>query len=146
MHTNQQNRNIASFIARWIVGLLFLMAGIWKVFTLGADVHAQQFFIEGFKEHWIPQWLLRLLGLSIPYIELVVGALVCVGFRTKEALITMGLLLIITTYGHALQTPLFNIDGHTFTRLSLILFVLLAGWEQDKLTLDYWLNVKKETH
>jgi uncharacterized membrane protein YphA (DoxX/SURF4 family) len=138
----QQNAPFASFLARWIVGLLFLMAGYWKVFVLTAQVHAQNFFVNDFSEHWIPSWLLWVLGLAIPYIELAIGVLVCIGFRTREALMTMGLLLIATTYGHALHTPLFDIDGHTFTRLSLILFVLLLGWEKDKTTIDYWLNQK----
>lgn len=136
------NHAIASFLARWIVGLLFLMAGYWKVFDLGADVHAQNFFIEGFKDHWIPVWLLTGLGLSIPYVELILGLCVCLGFRLRESLTIMGLLLIMTTYGHALQTPLFDIDGHTFTRLALILFVLVIGWRDDKTTIDYWLERK----
>lgn len=140
MQANEDNRVIASFLARWILGILFLMAGVWKVFTLGVDVHAEQFFVKGFEKHWIPEWLLMLLGLSIPYVELMIGAMVCIGFRIRIALITMGLLLIVTTYGHALQTPLFNIDGHTFTRLILIIFILLIGWTKDRTTLDYWLT------
>lgn len=133
------NKMIASFLARWIVGLLFLMAGYWKVFELGAQAHAQNFFVDGFNEHWIPVWLLSALGLSIPYLELIIGVFACLGLRIKESVVAMGLLLIITTYGHALQTPLFDIDGHTFTRLALILFVLVVGWQNDKTTVDYWL-------
>lgn len=140
MQLETDNKTIASFLARWIVGLLFLMAGYWKVFELGASVHAQNFFVDGFNNHWIPVWFLWTLGLTIPYLELLVGLLTCLGLRTKESLTIMGLLLIVTTYGHALQTPLFDIDGHTFTRLALIIFVLLAGWSKDKSTLDYWLK------
>lgn len=145
METSSFYRNapVASFIARWIVGLLFLLAGYWKVFIFGAHTHAQNFFVNDFAEHWIPTWLLWALGLSIPYFELIIGALVCVGLRTREALVGMGLLLIVTTYGHSLHTALFDIDGHTFTRLCLILFVLLVGWERDKTTVDYWLEKRK---
>jgi uncharacterized membrane protein YphA (DoxX/SURF4 family) len=142
--TLSKNAPAASFIARWIVGLLFLLAGYWKIFQFGVDVHAQNFFIKDFAEHWIPTWLLWALGISIPYFELIIGALACLGLRTREVFIGMGLLLIITTYGHALHTPLFDIDGHTFTRLCLILFVLMVGWEKDKTTLDYWINKNKQ--
>jgi hypothetical protein len=66
------------------------------------------------------------------------------GLRTREALIAVGLLLIITTYGHALQQPLFDIDGHTFTRLALIVFLLLAPVGNDSYSIDQWLLDRKD--
>ncbi len=134
------NWSIANFIVRWILGLLFLMAGYWKVFVLTPAAHAQQFFVEGFADSWIPEWLLNALGYSIPPLELAAGLLLCIGLRTREALIVVGLLLIVTTYGHALQQPLFDIDGHTFTRLALIIFLLLAPQGSDKYSVDAWLS------
>ena len=137
------NWPIVNFIVRWILGLLFLMAGYWKVFVLTPAAHAQQFFVEGFSDSWIPSWLLHLFGYSIPFLELVAGLLICIGFKTREALIAVGLLLIITTYGHALQQPLFNIDGHTFTRLALIVFLLLAPADSNRYSIDQWLLARK---
>ena len=130
----------ARFICRWILGLLFMMAGWWKVFELGATEHARRFFVEGFAGHWIPEWLLWALGVIIPYFELIAGMLVLAGLKLQWTLTGLGLLLIITTYGHALQQPLFNIDGHTFTRLALIVFLLIAGSDGDRSTADHWLN------
>ena len=138
------NWPIVNFIVRWILGLLFLMAGYWKVFVLTSANHAQQFFVEGFSESWIPGWLLQFFGYSIPFLELVAGLLICIGFRTREALIAVGLLLIVTTYGHALQQPLFDIDGHTFTRLALIVFLLLAPVGNDRYSIDHWLLTRKD--
>jgi len=138
------NWPIVNFIVRWILGLLFLMAGYWKVFVLTPAAHAQQFFVEGFSDSWIPSWLLHLFGYSIPFLELVAGLLICIGFKTREALIAVGLLLIITTYGHALQQPLFDIDGHTFTRLALIVFLLLAPAGIDRYSIDHWLLARKD--
>ncbi len=137
------NWPIVNFIVRWILGLLFLMAGYWKVFVLTPAGHAQQFFVEGFSDSWIPTWLLHLFGYSIPFLELVAGLLICIGFRTREALIAVGLLLIITTYGHSLQQPLFDIDGHTFTRLALIVFLLLAPVGNDRYSIDHLLLARK---
>lgn len=133
-------RVTASFLVRWILGLLFTMAGWWKVFGLGVIAHARGYFVEGFAEHWIPEWLLWILGVTIPYLELIAGLMLLVGLRINWALTALGLLLIVTTYGHALQEPLFDIDGHTFTRLSLIVFLLLAGSRGDRLTVDYWIG------
>jgi len=128
----------ARFICRWILGVLFAMAGWWKVFELGPVAHARRFFVEGFAEHWIPEWLLWAFGVSIPWLELIAGVLILIGWQLRRALTAVGLLLIVTTYGHALQQPLFDIDGHTFTRLALIVFLLLAGCDDDRATLDYW--------
>ncbi len=138
------NWPIVNFIVRCILGLLFLMAGYWKVFVLTPAGHAQQFFVEGFSDTWIPTWLLQLFGYSIPFLELVAGLLICIGFKTREALIAVGLLLIVTTYGHALQQPLFDIDGHTFTRLALIVFLLLAPVGSDRYSIDQWFLARKD--
>jgi len=140
---NSVNWPIANLIVRWIAGLLFLMAGYWKVFVLTPATHAQQFFVEGFADSWIPIWLLQVLGYSIPFLELVAGLLIVIGLKSREALIAVGLLLIVTTYGHALQQPLFDIDGHTFTRLALIVFLLLAPSGSDRYSIDQWLMTRK---
>lgn len=140
---SSKNWPIVTFIVRWILGLLFLMAGCWKVFELTPAVHAQQYFVEGFVDTWIPAWLLQSLGYGIPFLELAVGLLLCVGLRTREALIAVGLLLVVTTYGHALQQPLFDIDGHTFTRLALVVFLLLAPAGSNRYSLDEWLLTRQ---
>ena len=127
---------IAIFLARTMLGLVFLMAGWWKTFTLTPAAHAQKNFIEGFKDHWIPDWLLWALGTAIPPFELVAGALLMAGLWTRLIASLTGLLLLLTTYGHVLQQPLFDIDGHTFTRLALILFVLMIPAQTDRLSID----------
>ncbi|MDT8410157.1 MAG: DoxX family membrane protein [Wenzhouxiangellaceae bacterium] len=133
-------RQTALFICRWVLGLLFAMAGWWKVFELGALEHARQFFVQGFAESWIPEWLLWALGSFIPYLELVAGLLILLGLKLRWALTAVGLLLIVTTYGHALQQPLFNIDGHTFTRLALIVLLLMGDQGHDWTRADFWLE------
>lgn len=138
-----KNWSIVNFTVRWILGLLFLMAGYWKVFVLTPAAHAQSYFVEGFAETWIPVLLLNVLGYAIPYLELLAGILICIGLRTREALVAVGLLLIVTTYGHALQQPLFDIDGHTFTRLAMIVFLLLAPLGSDPYSVDQLLLSRK---
>ncbi len=137
------NWPIIHFIVRWVLGTLFLMAGYWKVFVMTPSVHASRYFIQGFEGSWIPEWLLYALGMSIPVLELAAGLLICIGWRLREALIFIGLLLIVTTYGHALIEPLFDIDGHTFTRLALLVFLLLAPSGSNIFTLDAWLAGRK---
>ncbi|PKM15727.1 MAG: hypothetical protein CVV12_07075 [Gammaproteobacteria bacterium HGW-Gammaproteobacteria-2] len=127
---------IATAFVRFILAILFVMAGWWKVFVLTPMAHAEQFFIGWFADSWIPDALLWSLGLGIPFVELAAGITLLLGWRLRETLATLAVLLIITTYGHALKEALFNIDGHTFTRSALIIFLLVSPSGADRWTLD----------
>ena len=133
----------ARMFARGLVGIIFFMAGWWKCFELTPMQHARGMFVEGFADTWIPAFLLWALGLAIPVVELVAGALLIVGFRTREALIAVGFILLIVTYGHTLQEPLYSTQGHIFPRGVFMLFAFMLPAEEDKLTVDYWLAARK---
>ncbi len=134
----------ARMFARVLVGILFFMAGWWKCFTLTPVTHARGMFVEGYADSWIPAFLLWGLGLARPVVELVAGALLIVGWRTREALITVGFVLLIVTYGHALDEPLYSIQGHILPRGLLMLIALVLPSEEDKLSVDSLL-VRKAT-
>ena len=52
----------AVFVARVVLGLIFFMAGWWKVFEMGAAEHARSFFVEPYAESWLPGWALWTLA------------------------------------------------------------------------------------
>ncbi len=139
------DRGLAIFFARWILGLLFLVRGWYKVFELTPAEHTEQFFLKAFAETWIPEPLLWALGTSIPFVELVGGALLCIGLKVRWVLASFVGLLMITTYGHALREPFYDIDGHTFTYVVLIIFILMAGRDDDGWSLDAWLAGRRES-
>lgn len=134
----------ALFFARWVLGLTFFMAGWWKCFGLGPVGHVRRYFLDGFSETWIPVVLLWAVGLAIPVLELVAGALVCLGFRLRESLVALGGILVIVTYGHLLLEPLYSLQGHIFIRLALLLLVLAGPRERDLLSVDGWLGRRRE--
>ncbi len=133
----------ARFFAREIVGILFLMAGWWKCFELTPVGHTERYFLEAYRDTWIPTALLWATGLSIPVVELAAGALVVIGFRTREALIALGFVLVIVTYGHALVEPLFSTQGHIFPRGIFLLAALALPAEGDRLSIDSWIQPRK---
>lgn len=135
----------ASLFARGILGLLFFMAGWFKVFTLGPVGHAQRFFIQDFADSWISLWLLWSLGVSIPFVELAGGALLLVGFQVRRALIALGFLLLTVTYGHLLLQPLFDITVHILPRAILLLFLLLLPAGSDRWSIDGLIQRKSGT-
>jgi putative oxidoreductase len=133
-------RAVGLVTARVILGLIFGMAGYWKVFELTPIGHAQKLFIGPYANTWIPVWMLWTTGTIIPVVELVSGWLLVVGWRVRESLIALALVLITVTYGHLLLEPLFNFNGHVIPRTLLLLAVALSARADDWFSVDGWLS------
>ena len=132
----------ALLFARSVLGLIFFMAGVWKVFQLGPVEHARKYFLP-FSDTFLPIWSLWLVGVTIPVVELIAGALLILGLRIREALIALGFVLVIVTFGHLLRDPLFNFSGHVIPRLALLLFLLWSPRDQDHFSLDRLLTRRR---
>jgi uncharacterized membrane protein YphA (DoxX/SURF4 family) len=136
------HRAWALLFARFVLGLIFFMAGVWKVFQLGPLEHARKYFLP-FSDTFLPIWSLWLVGVTIPLIELIAGALVILGLRVRDALVALGFVLVIVTFGHLLHEPLYNLTGHVIPRLALLLIVLWCPREEDRFSLDYLLAAQE---
>ncbi len=132
-----KNRAWALLFARGVLGFIFFMAGVYKVFQMGPLGHARKFFTEPYADSFLPMWSLWAVGATIPIIELVAGALVIVGLRTREALVSLGFILVLVTFGHLLKEPLYEFHTHVIPRLALLLFVLMLPREDDRFSLDH---------
>lgn len=130
--------------ARLVLGLIFFMAGLSKTFQLGPLEHARKYFLP-FADTFLPVWSLWFVGATIPLVELLAGALLLIGLRVREALIALGGVLVIVTFGHLLREPLFNLTGHVIPRLALLLFLLWCPRELDRLSLDYLIRPKSNS-
>lgn len=130
------DRAWAILFARLVLGLIFGMAGWGKVFRMGPIEHAHKYFVDPYATSWIPTWLLWALGVSIPFVELASGWLVVVGLLVRPALVALGIVLAIVTYGHLLANFLYEFHSHVIPRLALLLFILVIPREQDLLSLD----------
>jgi hypothetical protein len=112
------------------------MAGFWKTFQLGPLEHARKYFLP-FSDTFLPIWSLWAVGVVIPCVELLAGGLVIIGLRTREALVSLGLVLAVVTFGHLLKQPLYEFHTHVIPRLALVLFILLLPREADTFSIDY---------
>src|ERR1700751_2942873 len=104
-------RSWAIFFAREVLGFIFLMAGVYKVFQLGPLGHARKYFLP-FADTFLPVWSLWATGTAIPIVEFLAAALLVIGFRIRWALITLGFVLIIVTFGHLPKEPLYAFHEH----------------------------------
>jgi uncharacterized membrane protein YphA (DoxX/SURF4 family) len=132
----------AVFLARAVLGLIFFMAGIYKVFQQGPVGHVKQWFLP-YSDTFLPIWSLWAVGLTIPFVELLAGAMVLVGWRTRTALLALGAVLVVVTFGHLLKEPLYAFHEHVIPRLALLIFVLAVPSEADALSLDALLRSRR---
>ncbi len=140
--TGDLHRAWALLFARLVLGLIFFMAGVSKVFQLGPLEHARKYFLP-FSDTFLPVWSLWLVGVTIPVIELLAGALLLLGLRIRDALIALGFVLVIVTFGHLLREPLFNFSGHVIPRLALLLFIMWAPQAHDRFSFDHLLSRRR---
>ncbi len=56
------------------------MAGAFKVFSLTPAGHVRKWFLP-FQDTFLPVWSLWVVGLMIPFVELIGGALLLLGWR-----------------------------------------------------------------
>jgi uncharacterized membrane protein YphA (DoxX/SURF4 family) len=129
------NRAWALLFARLVLGLIFFMAGVMKVFQLGPIEHARKYFLP-FNDTFLPTWSLWAVGVTIPFVELIAGAMVIIGLRTRDALIALGWVLVVVTFGHLLRDALFDFSGHVIPRLALLIFILCFPREDDRFSVD----------
>lgn len=142
-HIMNKNRAWALLFARGVLGFIFFMAGVYKVFQMGPLGHARHYFVEPYADSFLPAWSLWAVGTVIPIVELVAGALVIIGLRTRDALVALGCILVIVTFGHLLKEPLYEFHTHVIPRLALLLFILMLPREDDRFSLDYFLSLRK---
>ena len=134
------DRAWALLLARWLLGLMFFMGAIWRVFQLGPVEHARMFFVEPYAETFLPTSLLWIAGTSVPWVELVAGTLLLVGLWVRPALLGVGAVLLLVTFGHLVLEPLHSFSSHVIPRAALVLFLLSMPRDQDVLSLDHWLG------
>lgn len=130
------DRAWAIFIARFILGVVFFVAGVYKVFMWGPLEHARTLFVGPYAETFLPVWSLWASGASVPVLELVFGGLVLVGLWTRPALFVLGAILVMVTFGHLLLQSSTSINPYILPRSALLLIVLLLPGEADLFSLD----------
>jgi uncharacterized membrane protein YphA (DoxX/SURF4 family) len=135
MTADARARSWAILFARLVLGFIFFMAGVYKVFTLTPAGHVRKLFLP-YRDTFLPVWSLWAAGLAIPFVELIAGALLLIGLRVRMALVALGFVLVVVTFGHLLHAPLYPFHEHVIPRLALLLFVLLMPREDDRFSLD----------
>ena len=126
--------------ARLVLGLMFFQGALWRVFELGPREHARRFFVDPYLGSFLPEWSLWAAGTTVPFVELVGGALVLLGVWRLAGLVMLGGVLVVVTFGHLVAEPIFALNAHVIPRLILLVFLLVTPPEWDRFSVDEWLR------
>jgi len=140
----RSDRAWAILFARLVLALIFFMAGAYKVFEQGPLEHARTWFLP-YRDTFLPVWSLWAVGTAIPFVELAAGALLLIGWRVRAALLALGAVLVIVTFGHLLKEPLYPFHEHVIPRLALLVFVLAMPRADDRYSVDHLLTRTRAT-
>lgn len=117
---------------RLLIGLNMFMHGAVRV---GPNYSV---FVEStqnqFAETWLPVWLVTLEARVIPGVEIVVGALLVVGYQTRWALVGCMALLATLLFGMVILQNWEIVSRHLI--YALCFYVLLHNTELNELSFD----------
>lgn len=129
------------FFARELLGIIFLMQGYGKVFTIGVSEVYEMFFKE-FESTFLPKWLIVSTACYTSYIELIAGFFLIIGLFRKYALFLLAIDLLIVSFGHGLMQPIWDLQ-HVIPRAILLTALLLLPDEWDKWNIDTYVRRNK---
>ena len=99
-NTSNSDEKIAYALLRAVAGVNLLMHGVSRLLA-GAAGFAWH-LSEQFAHSPLPPGLVHLFGSVLPAIEGLIGLLLLIGLKTRLALITASLLMMVLTFGSAL--------------------------------------------
>ena len=124
-------------LLRIVVGVNYFNHGFTRIFDIPSFINSM---VNVMQDSGIPEFLVRINAALVPPVELIVGALITVGFLTRSALIACFVLMIILMYG---ITIIQNWDGASSQLIyNIVLFILLAGVNFNRFSIDDWLKNK----
>ncbi|MFK7907893.1 MAG: DoxX family protein [Chitinophagales bacterium] len=140
MSNNQYNRNAGLLFIRLLLGIIFLMQGYGKIFSIGVSDLYSSFFTE--YETSLPVWLLQFTAYYTSYAELIAGGLLIIGLFRNFALYVLGSVLLIVSFGHGFMMPIWDLQ-HVIFRAILLIPLLVLPQEWDAWQLQNWIQKNK---
>ena len=134
------NISYTTLTARLLLGLIFFMQGLGKVFTIGVS----NIYNGGFKAYedtFLPKFILEFTAYFTSYGELICGLLIILGLFRKQAYLIIAAILVIVTFGHGLQSPIWDLQ-HVFVRSVFLLFLMMIPFDKDRFSLDQFIKSK----
>ena len=130
----------ATAFVRLLLGIIFLMQGYGKVFTWGMT----NLYENGFKSYeatFLPTFLIKFTAYFTSYGELIGGLLLILGLFRKQAYLILAAILLIVSFGHGLQSPIWDLQN-VFVRAVFLVFLMMIPMKADTFSLDNLIKSK----
>lgn len=126
------NKVLAYTLFRAFMGLNFFLHGAVRLGpNYGQFIDWVQ---ETFAETWLPEWLVTIEAALIPGVEIVVGALLFLGFKTRLAIVAAMLLMATLVFGMNIVQNWELVNRHVIYMIAL--YILLHDLEFNEISLD----------
>jgi len=135
--------SLAYAIFRLTFGVNLMLRGVDRIFFMGLDNFANG-MVKQFAMTWIGPGMIQPFAHTIPWIEMVMGALLIVGLFTRPALVVGGLLMTQLTFGTMFLRN-FDLAWLQLT-YAIAFFLLLATHAWNVISLDAMLGRTKPTN
>ena len=89
-----------TLLIRFSLGIIFFAHGLGKVLTYP---QSPQGIIEGFAETWLPGLVVVPFAYSLPFVEILIGVLLLIGYKYLPTLMATGVILAILSFGKVVQ-------------------------------------------
>jgi thiosulfate dehydrogenase [quinone] large subunit len=132
------DRRLAYGILRFTVGIDMLLHGVTRIFLNNGVNGFAEGLARDFSKSPLPEPLVRGFGLALPFAEAALGVLLVLGWRTRWAAATGGLLMAVLIFGTALRSE-WNTIGLQLTYSLLYAILLFLREKYDFYALDTWL-------
>ena len=126
---------IAIFIARVFLGLLFFFQGYDAIFNVKIDNIIESFY-RPFSAKGIPKSLTVVGVWFTSYIELIGGLMLVLGLFKYAALYLLGADILIASIGFGIVKPMWDMQ-FVFPRLILLIFLLVIPTSWDIASIDH---------
>lgn len=130
--TGSRHVQIAYALFRIALGLDMFLHGIMRLPTLSMWVDAQA---KLFENSFLPTFMVRGFLYALPVPEAIIGALLMMGYFTREALIAGSLVMIVLIFGTGTRQDWTTIGAQML--YALYYYIMLARLD------DNWLAVDK---
>ena len=131
--SSSPDRKLAYGVFRLTLGINILIHGAGRIFGPGAGAFAAKTASE-FNGAPLPQGLVHVFLMVLPFVETILGAFIAVGLLTRWALTLGGLLITALVFGTALRSDWTTVGIQMIYAITY--YLLLANRVDDHSSLD----------
>ncbi|MFT6815639.1 MAG: putative membrane protein YphA (DoxX/SURF4 family) [Sphingobacteriales bacterium] len=135
------NFSPALLLIRLLLGVIFFLQGLGKVFKIGVEHLLSQVFTPMLQDTFVPYFIQVAIAYFTSYAELIGGLFLLLGLFRKYTYMVLALVLVVVSIGHGIAQPIWDLT-HVFYRASFLVFLIVIPFNQDKYSLDQMINNK----